>query len=93
MSPYITDSQKKWLQKGNVPLNAGELNWEVTTLLDQYLMANGVTYETLNTASGVLFCAAMELYRRITGPYEDQKLEENGEAYFCVDFEGPEDGE
>jgi len=33
------------------------------------------------TVTGVLECAKLELYRRIAAPYEDTKIEENGDVY------------
>ena len=30
---------------------------------------------------GALECAKLELYRRIAAPYEDTKIQENGEVY------------
>ena len=30
---------------------------------------------------GVLECAKLELYRRVAAPYEDDKIDENGDVY------------
>ena len=30
---------------------------------------------------GVLECAKLELYRRMAAPYEDEKIEDNGDVY------------
>ena len=37
-------------------------------------------YADINSAIGVLECAKLELYRRQAAPYEDKKIEENGEV-------------
>ena len=33
---------------------------------------------------GALECCKLELYRRLVGPYEDEVLEANGDAYVVV---------
>ncbi|MCK5602733.1 hypothetical protein KAR91_12710 [Candidatus Pacearchaeota archaeon] len=38
-------------------------------------------YLTINEAMGVLACVQQELYRRLAGPYEDQKCEQNGDVF------------
>jgi hypothetical protein len=60
------------------------LNFAITTLLDKELQKNGVNYSNINALIGVLECAKLELYRRVASPYEDVKIEENGDAYTVV---------
>lgn len=81
--PYIDPESRK-----SVPAlethakTAGELNYEVTTLVDAWIAAHGgVTYANLNAVIGVLECAKLELYRRIAAPYEDMKRTINGDVY------------
>jgi hypothetical protein len=62
------------------PQTAGELNYLITRISKQYLEANGSRYEQLNAVVGALECAKMECYRRIISPYEDIKIEENGDV-------------
>lgn len=64
-----------------VPENAGELNWLISTFVDNYLNANGVRYAYLNEMMGALECCKLELYRKIGTPYEEVKEAENGRAY------------
>ena len=50
------------------PANAGDLNYVITC----------------NEMMGALECCKLELYRRLVGPYEDEVLEANGDAYVVV---------
>lgn len=79
--PYIPQDARKLLSEGRKPDTAGELNYLITRLVDEFLMRKGVSYTHINAAVGVLECAKMELYRRIASPYEDSKVMENGDAY------------
>ena len=78
--PYIHEVARKSLES-DPPMYPGELNYIITSVLDQYIQVTGLSYATLNEIIGVLECAKMELYRRIAAPYEDKKLSENGEVY------------
>jgi hypothetical protein len=40
-----------------------------------------VRYANLNEMIGALECCKLELYRILTAPYEDVKIEENGGVY------------
>ena len=79
--PYIRQELRERLEDGELPDNEGELNYVITGLLDDYLSAYGLNYTNLNALVGVLECAKLELYRRIVSPYEDEKLETNGDVY------------
>jgi hypothetical protein len=59
----------------------GELNYLISTLINEYILREGLNYATLNSIVGVLECAKLELYRRIAAPYEDEKCDENGDVY------------
>lgn len=82
--PYIKQSERS-----NRPLvhnqQAGNLNYTLSQEVDRYLWENGLSYATLNNVVGVLECLKLEVYRRIAAPYEDKKLEENGDV-FHVNF-------
>ena len=62
----------------------GELNYAITSIIDDWLKRKGVRYASINLAIGVLECAKLELYRRVAAPYEDKKMEENGDVYECL---------
>ena len=84
--PYIDRPARDRLASGGAPERAGELNYAVTRFVDDYLerMAERdgrLRYAHLNEAIGVLECAKLELYRRLAAPYEDGKIDENGDVY------------
>lgn len=81
--PYITKHRRAALWPLDIPKasTAGELNFQITSLVDRYIKQSGVSYATLNEAIGVLECAKLELYRRLAVPYEDKKCSENGDVY------------
>jgi len=79
--PYIDKKRRSTLLEKTVPINAGELNFLITILVDDYINYHGKSYHTLNEAMGVLECAKQELYRRIAAPYEDEKMKINGDVY------------
>ena len=57
----------------------GTLNYIITKLVHWWLGHNP-NYERYNAAIGVLECAKLELYRRKVSPYEDEKINENGDV-------------
>jgi hypothetical protein len=61
------------------PNRDGHLNYLVSTIIDDVYPRN---YTSLNAAIGVLECIKQELYRRVVAPYEDTKIEQNGDVYF-----------
>jgi hypothetical protein len=86
--PYITQEDRTATEDNLfgdalqfVPNNAGELNFLVSTLIDNYLTEHGVRYRHINEMIGALECCKLELYRRIASPYEDVVMAKNGDAY------------
>lgn len=79
--PYISAIHRRALALGTPPSVAGELNYEITTLLALYVSVKGLNYQTLNDALGALEGAKAEFYRRVVAPYEDEKIQENGDVY------------
>lgn len=86
--PYIPQNDRENIEDdlysdgiNFTPCNAGELNYVVSTLINNYLIENGLNYANLNDMVGALECAKMELNRVIIGPYESKKIKENGQAY------------
>lgn len=78
--PYITHDARVDVEQTG-PHNAGELNYQITRQVLNYLDYSGKSYRTINEVMGVLECVKQELYRRMVGPYEDQKIAENGDVY------------
>ena len=62
-------------------LPVGKLNYIVSTLISHLIDIHGTSYTIGNNLVGVLECAKQELYRRILIPYEDAKIELNGDVY------------
>jgi hypothetical protein len=60
--------------------NMGEINYIITRLCDA-LVRGDVRYGKINSLIGVLECAKLELYRRVAAPYENEKIDENGDVY------------
>ena len=63
----------------NLPVEEqdGTLNYLVTKIIKQVYPKK---YFHLNRALGVLSAITQELYRRVIGPYEDEKIKENGDV-------------
>lgn len=79
--PYVDQKTREELEGVFSPENPGELNYKITCLILNYIETKGLKYSTINDIVGVLDCAKMEFYRRIAIPYEDKKIEENGDVY------------
>lgn len=56
----------------------GLLNYSFTRILHHVYPKN--KYHDLNEAVGMLECMKQEFYRTRVGPYEDEKIEENGDV-------------
>jgi hypothetical protein len=58
----------------------GDLNYTISYLLN-HLINNNKNYANVNRIVGSLECAKIEFYRRVAAPYEDTKIQENGDVY------------
>ena len=65
------------LKKQPLDLVDGEIHYIVTKILKEVYP---LRYFNLNRAVGVLESCKLEFYRRVVGPYEDKKIEENGDV-------------
>lgn len=80
--PYVKQEIRHALDSGDeTPQTVGDLHYLLARLIDAYLGDHGVSYGTLNGVMGVLVCAQQEIYRRLIGPYEDQKLLAHGDVF------------
>ncbi len=87
--PYIMQEDRTKPEVTNVtkalqdwfPSSAGELNYMLTQVCLRYREVHDNTYNTHNTIVGALECAKQEYYRRECVPYEDKKIQENGDVY------------
>ena len=60
---------------------SGHLNYIISKIINDTLKRQGLRYQNINSIIGALDCCKMELYRRIASPYEDLKIQENGDVY------------
>ena len=94
--PYIKQERRKEIDKAidelayQITLKgdngitdwAGELNYACTRLGLKILeSSNQKNYWKIALISGVFHNIADEFYRRYASPYEDQKIQENGDVY------------
>lgn len=92
--PYIKEEDRKrydehleklliLLRTENEANLAGCLNYCISTLTFG-LAKTTMRYFRLNALMGALECAKQELYRRMAAPYEDQKIQDNGDMPACL---------
>jgi len=65
---------------GGTAENAGDLNYAFTKIALCYLENKGLKYQYFNDIIGALEGAKLELYRRHCAPYEDLKIQKNGDV-------------
>ena len=66
------------LLKKNPPESIdGHLNYVITKVIKEVYP---LRYYHINKAMGVLECIQHEFYRRVAAPYEDTKIEQNGDV-------------
>ena len=82
--PYIVENAREQLDDGGLPNSGGELNYVISSIIDEYLSEYGKNYTNINEVIGVLECAKLELYRRVAAPYEDEKIDQNGDVYDVI---------
>ena len=58
---------------------SGQLNFIITTLINEAYSDAPLKYKDLNAIVGMLECCKQEYYRRVVSPYEDSKIKENGD--------------
>ena len=81
--PYISrEDRQKFNIDDLVPETPGELNYVISELCSAYLTRKGLGYTNCNEIVGVLECVKLEFYRRLTAPYEDKKINENGDISY-----------
>jgi len=84
--PYIPDEDRTrlgiaYFMHEDCPNTAGELNYLFTMLAKQYVEKKGLSYQVINDIIGAFEGAKAEFQRRVVGPYEDKKIEDNGDVY------------
>lgn len=79
--PYIEPGKRNEIYPMcSTPATPGELNFQLTELIKCYWSRKG-NYQGINDILGALEGAKLEFYRRVAVPYEDKKIEENGDLY------------
>jgi len=76
--PYIKQSERDFLLD-SIPETAGQLNYMISRLIKDYVIRQGLAYQTINDIVGALEGAKVEFQRRVVAPYEDKKILENGD--------------
>lgn len=80
--PYLNQARLNRLYAKLGLLETSEdLNFLITESIKEYLESNRESYQAYNDCLGALEGAKLELYRRKIAPYEDKKIEENGDVY------------
>lgn len=85
--PYLKQDRKDALDAYLVDAKrvmyntSGDLNYVITQILISFVEDQGRSYKALNDAVGALECAKLEFVRRVVNPYENSKIEDNGDVY------------
>jgi hypothetical protein len=83
--PYIDKKDRKKFEEGLKTLpsatTAGELNYLLTCVCQQFVNDKKFCYQTLNDVVGALEGCKIEFYRRIVAPYEGVKIASNGDVF------------
>lgn len=79
--PYLDAAIRASLNDGRKAKKGGELNYQFSKLVNDFIAMRGLSYSVINEVIGALECAKLEAYRRVASPYEDKKVVANGEVY------------
>lgn len=82
--PYITQERRRAFDKALEELapevsNQGEMNYCIYKLASLVIDRIGESYENLSMCSSAMEHAKLEWYRKRLAPYEDKKIDENGD--------------
>jgi hypothetical protein len=78
--PYVDPQARALIATGTPPATVGELTFVVYRAALRYLVGSPNSYQTRAEIIAALECAKQEFYRRHVAPYEDRKIEENGDV-------------
>lgn len=59
----------------------GDLTYIFSKIANDYARARGLSYGVCANVEAALQNTSKEFYRRVTAPYEDQKIKENGDIF------------
>ena len=78
--PYISRRERLEIDASpHLIQTVGQLNYHISMLLRAYVDKHGLCYGSINDVVGVLESAKAEFQRRVVAPYEDKKIQENGD--------------
>lgn len=89
--PYLkpNDRRNVCYHHGAVPMvdinrinSGGDLQYAIAEMIHSYLSRKGLNYQHCQDMMGALAGAQMEFYRCVVGPYEQEKICENGRVYY-----------
>ena len=83
--PYLDAGIRASLNDGRKATKGGELNYQISQLLNDFVAMKGLSYATINEVVGAVESAKLEFYRRVAAPYETLKACQNGEVFTCLD--------
>lgn len=79
--PYIPNQARHGVKNSTAADDTvGELNFRFTNAIIEYMTCHN-NYQGINDVLGALEGAKLEFYRRWAIPYEDAKIQENGDVY------------
>ena len=93
--PYIKDDDTLYLdaftgkpaslrdifKPSHIPQTPGQLNYAITMLMHEYVLAMGESYDSISEALSACHEAEQEYRRRVLVPYENKKIYENGDIF------------
>jgi hypothetical protein len=81
--PYVKPERRPALKPNpfETAKTSGELNYQISVLLNNYIVQNGLTYDNCDDCTGACGDAAAEFRRRLMNHYEDLKIQANGDVY------------
>lgn len=60
--------------------NGGDMQYAIAVMIKNFMKRKGLNYQHCQDIMGALDGASKEFYRRTVAPYEDSKIEENGDV-------------
>lgn len=84
--PHIEPTKRPAIDEVLAPLLAQDLKiadieYILSQFVQEYVLHNGLRFNTLKDIDGLFSTAQSEFYRLVTGPYEDIKIGDNTNAY------------
>lgn len=81
--PYIPKADREKVLNEMQPKTVGELNYLMTMLCSRFLdntVPGKRSYQDYNNVIGALESCKLEMYHKVVRPYEEDKIDENGDV-------------